>query len=190
MTMVAFESIMLYQSYYTKFQPANRRIFFTVCVCLILFTPALSATLIEQDPKGFFGSLWGKSLKNRSDLKEIDSVNTLHIYTNKIGIPQVEGITMESVKLYSLDGKYARALFYYEGEAIHKSLLNYLETRFGKIDNPYGSMMRGLSQQYTWRGPETEITLTYHGFRERGFLAAESRIYAPLFLDAISDNSF
>ena len=190
MTVVAFESIMLYQYYYTKFQTPNRRLFLTVCLYLFLCTPALSATPIEQDPKGFFGSLWGKPLDNRSDLKEIDSINTLHIYTNKIGIPQVEGITMESVKLYSLDGKYARALFHYEGEAIHKALLSYLETQFGKIDNPYGSMMRGLSQQYTWRGPETEITLTYHGFRERGFLAAESRIYAPRFLDEISDNSF
>jgi len=180
---------MLCPSICTKFQTANRSILLTICVSLYLFTPVLGATPIEQDPKGFFGILWGKSLENRSDLKEIDSINTLHIYTNKIGTPQFEGIKMESVKLYTLDGKYARALFHYEGEAIHKSLLDYLETRFGKIENPYGSMMRGLSQQYTWRGPDTEITLTYHGFRERGFLAAESRIHAPLFLDAISDNS-
>jgi len=178
------------QFLHTEFHAASRSIFLTVCACLSLYTPALSATPIEQDPQGFFGSLWGKSLENRSDLKEIDSINTLHIFTNKIEPPQVEGITMESVKLYTLDGKYARALFHYEGEAIHKSLLSYLESRFGKIDNPYGSMMRGLSQQYTWRGPETEITLTYHGFRKRGLLAAESRIYAPLFLDGISDNSY
>jgi hypothetical protein len=190
MTVVAFEAFMLFQSFYTKFLPANRRIFLTVCACLFLCTPVLSATRIEQDPKGFFGTLWGKSLENRSDLKEIDTLNTLRIYTVKTGPPQVEGIEMESVKLYTLDEKYARALFHYEGEATHKSLLHYLETRFGKTENPYGSMMRGLSQQYTWRGPETEITLTYHGFRERGFLAVESRIYSPLFLDAISDHSY
>lgn len=177
------------QSFHTKFQTANRGICLTVCALLCLCTPALSAAPIDQDPKGFFGSLWGQSLENRSDLKEMDSVNTMHIYTAKIEPPQVDGITMESVKLYTLDGKYARALFHYEGEAIHQALLNYLVTRFGKIDNPYGSMIRGLSQQYTWRGPETEITLTYHGFRKRGFLVVESRVYAPLFLDAISDHS-
>ena len=180
---------MLFRPFYTEFQTTNRRILLTVCACLFLWTPALSATSIEQDPKGFFGSLWGKSLKDRPDLKEIDSINTLHIYTKKIGPPQVEGIEMESVKLYTLEGKYARALFHYQGEATHNALLQYLETQFGKKDNPYGSMIRGLSQHYTWRGPETEITLTYHGFRKRGFLVAESRIYSPLFLDAISEDS-
>jgi hypothetical protein len=155
-----------------------------------LWSPALSATPIQQDPKGFFGSLWGKPLESRTDLKKIDSINTMLIYTIKTGPPQVEGIAMESVKLYTLEKKYARALFHYQGEAIHKSLLNFLETQFGKAQNPFGSMRRGLNQQYSWRGPETEITLTYHGFRERGFLSAESRIYAPLFLDVISDHSY
>jgi hypothetical protein len=183
---------MLCRLFYTKIHPANQIIVLTVCVCLFFFfwTPVWSATPIEQDPKGFFGSLWGKSLKEHSDLKEIDSVNTLHIYTIKNGPPRVEGIEMESVKLFTLEEKYARALFHYQGEAIHKSLLHYLETRFGKTTNPFGSMMRGLSQQYTWRGPETEITVTYHGFRERGFLAVQSRIYSPLFLDALAEHSY
>jgi hypothetical protein len=161
-----------------------------MCACMFLWTPVWSATPIEHDPKGFFGSLWGKSLKNRSDLKKIDSTTTLHIYTIKSGPPQIDDIMMESVKLYTLEEKYARALFHYQGEAIHRSLVHYLETQFGKTDNRYGSMTGGLSQQYIWRGVETEITLTYHRFRERGILAAESRIYAPLFLDALSDHSY
>ncbi len=181
---------MLSHSFYPKIQRASQIIFLTVGVFLFCWTPAWSATPIEQDPKGFFGSLWGKSLKDRSDLKEIESVNTLHVYTIKNGPPQVEGIEMESVKLFTLDEKYARALFHYQGEAIHKSLLHYLESRFGKNKNLYGSMMRGLSQQYTWRGPETEISVTYHGFRERGFLAVQSRIYSPLFLDALAEHSY
>jgi hypothetical protein len=165
------------------------RIFLTTCVCLFPWTPALSATPIEQDPKGFYGSLWGHSLQDRSDLKEIDSLDSMHIYTIKMGPPLLGSIELESVKLYTVDGKYARALFHYQGEAIHKSLLQYLKNQFGKTDDPYGSMMRGLSQQYTWRGPDTEITLTYHGFRERGILTVEGRIYTPLFLDALSDSS-
>lgn len=165
------------------------RIFLTICVCLFPWVPVLSATPIEQDPKGFFGSLWGHSLQDRSDLKEIDSLDSLHIYTVKRGPPLLGSIELESVKLYTLDGKYARALFHYQGEAIHKSLLQYLKNQFGKTNDPYGSMMRGLSQQYTWRGPETEVTLTYHGFRERGILTVDGRIYAPLFLDALSESS-
>ena len=190
MTVVAFHLIMPFQSFHTQFQTATRKIWLTTCACLFLWTPDLGATAIEQDPKGFFGSLWGKSLQDRSDLKEIEAIATMHIYTVKTGPPQIEGIVMESVKLYSLDEKYARALFHYQGEAKHKSLLHYLETQFGKAVIPQGSMMRGLSQQYTWRGPETQITITYHGFRERGILAAESRVFAPLFLDAMQEHSY
>ena len=165
-------------------------LFFFICVCLFPWTPVLSATPIENDPKGFYGSLWGHSLQDRTDLEEIDSIDSLHIYTIKHGPPQLGSIELESVKLYTLDGKYARALFHYQGEANHKAILQYLRNEFGKTNDPYGSMIRGLNQQYTWRGPETEITLTYHGFRERGTLTVEGRIYAPLFLDTLSENSY
>ncbi len=149
---------------------------------------AQGATPIIHDPQGFFGSPWGQSLEDRPDLKKVDSTETLGIFTVLSGPPQVEGIAFESVKLYSLEGKYARALFRYRGESVHKQILDWLESQYGKIQQSYGSMMRGLNQQYTWRGPETEIAITYHGFRQRGLLIAESRIFAPLFLDALSDS--
>ncbi|GJL58336.1 MAG: hypothetical protein NPIRA03_11930 [Nitrospirales bacterium] len=114
----------------------------------------------------------------------------MHIYTIKRGAPLLGSIELESVKLYTLNGKYARALFHYQGGAIHKAILQYLRNEFGNTYEPYGSRIRGLSQHYTWRGPETQITLTYHGFRERGILTVEGRIYAPLFLDTLSDNSY
>lgn len=159
-------------------------------VFLMLSGTAMSGTPIEQDPNGFFGIQWGNPLANRNDLKEIDVSNTLHVYTLKHGEPHVEGILMESVKLYGVKDQYARALFSYKGAATHKSLLQHLESRFGKSGPSHGGMMRGLNQQYTWRGPETEITITYHGFRERGFLSAESRVLAPRFLDVHGDHSF
>ena len=150
---------------------------------------AIGGTSIEQDPKGFYGIAWGDSLAIQEGLKKIDISDSTHVYTIKQGNPQIEGIHMESVKLYGIKNQYARALFRYQGEATHKSLLQYLETRFGKYDRPFGRMMRGLNQQYTWRGDETEITITYHGFRERGFLTAESRVLAPQFLNSTSDHS-
>jgi len=158
--------------------------------CLVLLGTAIGGTPIEHDPKGFLGIQWGNPLANRNDLKEIDTSNTLHVYTFKQGEPHVEGIPMESVKLYSVEDQYARALFHYRGESTHKLLVQYLENRFGKSGPIHGGMMRGLNQQYTWRGPETEITITYHGFRERGFLAAESRVLAPKFLYIHGEHSF
>lgn len=159
-------------------------------VFFLLSGPAIGGTPIQQDPKGFFNMTWGSPLANRNDLKEIDDSNVLKIYTLKQGNPHVEGIPMESVKLYGLEDQYARALFHYKGASTHQSLIRYLEDRFGKIGPSHGGMMRGLNQQYTWRGPDTEITITYHGFRERGFLTAESRVLAPRFLDVHSDHSF
>ena len=163
--------------------------FLSFCIYLFLSGTAISGTSIEHDPQGFFGIPWGKSLANREDLKKIDSSDSTRIYTLKQGHPHIEGIQMESVKLYVLENKYARALFHYQGTATHQSLLQFLETRFGKIDRTYGTMMRGLNQQYTWRGPETEISITYHGFREQGFLIAESRVLAPLLLDLYEEQS-
>lgn len=179
-----------HQSFVRPYRTSSLTLLFSICACLFPWTPALSATPIETDPKGFYGSLWGHSLQDRTDLKEIDSIDSLHIYTIKRGAPLLGSIELESVKLYTLDEKYARALFHYQGEAIHKAILQYLRNEFGKTNDPYGSMIRGLSQQYTWRGSETEITLTYHGFRERGTLTVEGRIYAPLFLDTLSENSY
>ncbi len=151
---------------------------------------AFGGTPIKHDPKGFFDMIWGEPLANRNDLEKIDTSNILTIYTTKEGNPHIEDIPMESVKLYGLENQYARALFRYKGASIHQSLIKYLENRFGKIGPSHGGMMRGLNQQYTWRGPDTEITITYHGFRERGFLTAESRVLAPRFLDVHGDHSF
>lgn len=151
---------------------------------------AISGTRIENDPNGFLGIPWGVPLKNRIEFTEIDSIDIVRIFALREGSPEVSGIPMESMKLYTFDGKYARATFHYRGDRIHESLMTYLENYFGKTDVAQGGMARGLNQQYTWRGPETEITLTYHGFRERGFLTAESRVLAPLLLHASPDQAY
>jgi hypothetical protein len=57
------------------------------------------------------------------------------------------------------------------------------------IERLPGQMMRGLNQQYTWRGPETEISLTYEANRDRGFVFIESRNLAPRFQDRIADSA-
>ncbi len=152
--------------------------------------PVESGTTIKHDPNGFYGIPWGTVLAERDELKKIDSSNTLHIFTLKTGAPVLAGIPMKSVKLYTLKDQYARALFHYQGTETHHSLLQYLQTQFGKTDQTFGNMVRGLNQHYTWRGNDTEITLSYHGFRERGLLTAESRVLAPLFLDVHGDHSF
>ena len=50
-------------------------------------------------------------------------------------------------------------------------------------------MIRGLNQEYTWRGHTIHISVTYRGLQEQGFLFIENRTLAPDFLDALTEHS-
>ena len=167
----------------------------SICCSLLLLSIAawfipVHARVIEKDPLGFFGIPWGQSLADRSEFLKIDSDNVVDAYTLKGSHPEVGGVPVESIKFLTLSNRFAKATIHYRGKDIHRSLLNYLESEFGAIELNPGAMMRGLNQQYTWRGPETEITVTYRGLVERGFMAVESRILAPDFMNATQDQSF
>ena len=77
----------------------------------------------------------------------------------------------------------------HSGAHTHAKVLQFLERTYGAIQRLPGQMMRGLNQQYTWRGPETEISLTYQANRDRGFIFIESRNLAPRFQDRIADTA-
>ena len=72
----------------------------------------------------------------------------------------------------------------------HEQVVAYLQSRFGPIERMPGSMMRGLSQTYTWRGPETQINLTYQGMGARGFIFIESRTFAARFIDMLPEHAY
>ena len=148
------------------------------------------ARVIENDPLGFQGIHWGNHLADRSEFVRIESGDHIEKYALKDTPPKIGGIAVRSIKFITVDGQFAQVTIHYQGEKTHRSIIDYLESQYGKIDLMPGAMMRGLNQQYTWRGPETEITVTYHGLGERGFLAAESRILAPAFMNSIAEHSF
>lgn len=145
---------------------------------------------MENDPLGFFGIQWGQSLGNRAEFIQIETAENVDTYALKNPNPRIGGILVESIKFLTHDNQLAQVTIHYRGEKTHRSLLKYLESEYGEIHLNSGSMMRGLNQQYTWRGPETEITVTYRGLVERGFMVAASRVLAPRFLDSIPDHSF
>jgi hypothetical protein len=67
--------------------------------------------------------------------------------------------------------------------------MTYLERQFGPIERIPGQMMRGLNQQYNWRGSDSEINVTYQANTERGFMFLDSRTLAPRFNDHIADSA-
>ena len=102
---------------------------------------------------------------------------------------QFANTRVESFRLLSIDGKFARVMIRYHGEKAHQAIMQYLINQYGKINRRPGSMLRGLTQENTWRGSETEANLNYREHGARGFLMIQSRILAPRFLDLASDHS-
>lgn len=151
---------------------------------VLLVSSVLSALLLN-DPKGFRGIPWEAPLHGRSDMILIEPGERIKGYEIK-NEPQLLGeVRVDSIKFLTIDGKFVRVAIHYRGEKTHAQVLSYLESQFGPTDRTPGAMIRGLNQEFTWLGEETSVSLTYAGQRERGDLFIESRVLAPLFMDAL-----
>jgi hypothetical protein len=147
------------------------------------------AVPMTNDPKGFHDIPWGTVLSSRQNLETIRSSSHIVEYLRKEGVSSFARAEMSSIRYVSVDDQFARVIIRYEGEQVHKQVLNHLEGRFGQLDRIPGQMARGLTQQYNWRGTDTEINLTYQAGTERGYIFIDSRTLAPRFNDDITDSS-
>ena len=160
---------------------------------LILFLwlpePFLAANTTPAPPPGFQGIPWGSDLAKLSQFVLIEPDERVDIYEYKEGPPNFANGTVDYIKLYTIDDQFARVMIRYQSEATHNRIKQALESKFGKIQHNRGSMIRGLNQEYSWRLEETEINLSYRGLGERGLLMIQSRVFAPRFLDLLSDHT-
>lgn len=151
-----------------------------------LLTPmAASAVVMVNDPKGFQEIPWGAPLAERPDLTERGAGDRIKEYERKDVAPTLGDVPVASLRLSSIDGKFARVTIRYQGNETHRKILAYLQGRFGPLDLTPGQLAGGEEQQFTWRGIETEINLLYRRRGERGLLFIESRVLAPAFIEAI-----
>lgn len=142
---------------------------------------------MTADPNGFNGFQWGTLLADIQDLIKVESGEHIQKYELKQGPPKVGDGVVDSLRFVTFDGQFARVTIHYHGGQTHNTIMVHLESLFGPIDRTPGAMMRGLSQQFTWRGPQTEINLTYDGTQERGYIFVESRTLAPRFNDSMPE---
>ncbi|MFO0774640.1 MAG: hypothetical protein U0172_08260 [Nitrospiraceae bacterium] len=161
---------------------------------LLMSTSPVGAVDMQDDPKGFLNPpdthyAWGSTLDDNPALKRTYTSPTISEYQLNDRPPQIDTIPVSTVKFSSLQGEFARVTVRYQGEATHKQLLAYLQRRYGPLDRTPGQMVRGLNQQFNWRGVDTEINLTYEGQSERGYIFFDSRTLAPRFNDGITDSS-
>ncbi|MEO8341180.1 MAG: hypothetical protein ABI604_15965 [Nitrospirota bacterium] len=157
-------------------------------LCLGLPMTANAVPMLN-DPNGFQSLIWGVALAARPDLEIARAGPHVNEYQLRDGPPSYAGVSVESLRFLSVDEQFARVTIHYQGEDRHKQILAYLERQFGSLDRVPGQMMRGLNQQYTWRGTDTEINVTYHANTERGFVFIDSRTLAPRFNDRITDSA-
>jgi len=155
----------------------------------VLHPLPLGAVPMMNDPKGFNDIAWGAPLQTRTDLEVTREGSHIQEYQLKGTAPTFAGIEVDSLRLSSVDAQFARVTVRYRGEATHKRIMTYLESQFGPLERIPGQMMRGLNQQYNWRGVETEINVTYQANTERGYIFLDSRTLAPRFNDLITDSS-
>ena len=147
------------------------------------------AVPMVNDPNGFQSLAWGAALTTRPDLEVARAGPHVIEYQLRDSQPLFAGIPVESLRFLSVDEQFARVTIRYQGDDRHKQILAYLEHQFGSLERVPGQMMRGLNQQYNWRGTDTEINLTYHANTERGFIFIDSRTLAPRFNDHITDSA-
>ena len=157
-------------------------------LCLSRPFPVHAVPMVN-DPNGFQSLAWGIALTMRPDLEIARAGPHINEYQLKDSPPSYAGVPVESLHLVSVDEQFARVTIHYQGEGRHKQILAYLERQFGSLERIPGQMMRGLNQQYTWRGTETEINVTYHANTERGYIFIDSRTLAPLFNGRITDSA-
>lgn len=150
--------------------------------------PAHAVPMVD-DPNGFQNLAWGATLTTRPDLEVARAGQHVNEYQLRDSPPLFAGIPVESVRFLSVDEQFARVTIRYQGDDRHRQILTYLEQQFGSIERVPGQMMRGLNQQYNWRGTDTEINLTYHANTERGFIFIDSRTLAPRFNDHMADSA-
>jgi hypothetical protein len=151
---------------------------------IVAFTAApIPAADMQNDPKGFHSIPWGASLENRPQFNLVAPGSRIKGYELKDGPPPLGDAHVDSMRFFTIDGKFARVAIRYRGKQTHQQVLAYLHDQFGPSDYASGSMMRGLNQQHSWKGTDSQINLTYEDLGQRGNLFIESRQLAPSFLE-------
>jgi len=156
---------------------------------LWLAVPAWSVEMVN-DPDGYHGLRWGTALAKASDLTLVKSTDRTAEFSLKEGVPQFGEAKVDSMSFITIDEQFARVIVRYKGASTHTQVLAYLQKVYGPLDRTPGSMMRGLNQQFDWRGDNTEVNVLYEAVRDRGFIFIESRVLASKFNEGLSETAY
>ena len=148
------------------------------------------AVPMERDPKGHDGLAWGAPYSAPRDFAKIDENGTIQTFEYVGDRPTFGTIPVESIKVFTISGQFARVMVRYQGKATHEHVLRYLQSLYGPIDRTPGAMTRGPGQQFDWRGTDTEVNLTFETLRELGYIFIDSAVLAPRFNDSLPEHGY
>lgn len=150
-----------------------------LCGALALPGTVLAVPMVN-DPHGFGGITWGAAFPESELYVLAESGPRIKGYELKQGPPPLGEAKLESMRFLTVNGKFGRVVGRYQGMQTHQQVLAYLEAKYGPQDRTPGQFSHGAAQSLNWRGPDTEVNLTYDFNRERGLIFIESR---PLMLE-------
>ena len=127
-------------------------VFTSLLLVLLATSPTRAISPISNDPQGFEGIKWNTALHTLKHLSLIDSDDRIQSYQFSEETLRFANTHVESLRLLTIDGKFARVMIRYQGEDSHQAIMMYLTRQYGPIIRRPGSMVRGLSQENTWRG--------------------------------------
>ena len=151
---------------------------------ILTFPTLLFAVPMTQDPGGFLDLPWKISLDGRKGVSPPEGTGRVKSYQYKLEPMSIGAVPVTSIRLVTIDGKFARAVVRYEGNKTHHDFLVKLQRWFGPLDRTPGQLGAGtelLQQQFTWRGEETEINVMYDADMEQGVMYVDCRALAPEF---------
>lgn len=151
------------------------------CMMTCLNPSSLLAVPMTNDPGGFLEFPWGSSLEGRPDVAPVEGGGRVKEYILVRTPLRLGNVPVSSIRLVAINGKFSRAVVRYEGYDTHTALVASLQRWFGALDLTPGQLAAGEEQTLNWRGPDTEMNLTFKVRRGQGVLFVESRALASQF---------
>ena len=149
-----------------------RKVLFVVTLTLVFsFSQSLLALLVntthfkaESEPDGFRGIKWGKKLKDKYGLVEVEDLDGyLKTYERKGEKMTIGGADIVSIKYEFFKNKFCSVRVKSHGESNWQALRSAMWERFGKNEASYfrDRQLNRTPDCYEWVGKKTEITLRY-----------------------------
>ncbi len=155
-----------------------------VCGLSFLASPANAVPMVN-DPKGFEGIPWGAAFSESPDFVLVEDSARIKAYQFKQGPPPLGPAHVDSMRLFTFDGRFARVVIRYHERATHDRIVAYFQSQFGPLDHTPGQIAKGAIHQLNWMGEETEIALTYEQITDRGIIFIEYRPTALKFSEGM-----